>query len=234
MCAQFHPKEDTILSASLDQTVRVWDFSALRKKSVTLATDFVNTGANNLAGSMMGGGGGGGGGAGNNANDYFGGTDVTVKHVLEGHARGVNWASFHRSMPLIVSGADDREVKLWRYNESKAWEVDTMRGHMNNVSCVLFHPKRELIVSNSEDKTIRYLTSLVPPPSSPSSHLSLAITFCLCRVWDISKTQHPQVFRRDADRYWILEAHPHLNLMAAGLLPPPFAAPSDCRLTRLL
>ena len=31
-------------------------------------------------------------------------------------ARGVNWAAFHPSLPLIVSGADDRQVKLWRYN----------------------------------------------------------------------------------------------------------------------
>ena len=27
MCAQFHPSEDLLLSASLDQTVRVWDIS---------------------------------------------------------------------------------------------------------------------------------------------------------------------------------------------------------------
>lgn len=58
-------------------------------------------------------------------------------------------------MPLLVSGADDRQVKMWRYNESKAWEVDSCRGHYNNVSCVLFHPKAELILSNSEDKSIR-------------------------------------------------------------------------------
>jgi WD40 repeat protein len=61
---------------------------------------------------------------------------------------GVNWATFHKTMPLIVSGADDREVKLWRTNEVKAWEVDTLRGHVNNVSCVVFHPRKELIVSN--------------------------------------------------------------------------------------
>ena len=35
MCAQFHPSEDLIVSASLDQTVRVWDISGLRKKNVS-------------------------------------------------------------------------------------------------------------------------------------------------------------------------------------------------------
>jgi WD40 repeat protein len=27
MCAQFHPKEDLIVSASLDQTIRIWDIT---------------------------------------------------------------------------------------------------------------------------------------------------------------------------------------------------------------
>ena len=34
----------------------------------------------------------------------------------QGHDRGVNWVAFHPTMPLIVSGADDRQVKLWRMN----------------------------------------------------------------------------------------------------------------------
>jgi WD40 repeat protein len=42
-----------------------------------------------------------------------------VKYVLEGHERGVNWASFHPTLPLVISGADDRQVKLWRMNETK-------------------------------------------------------------------------------------------------------------------
>lgn len=110
--------------------------------------------------------------------------------MLEGHDRGVNWASFHPTLPLIVSGADDRQVKLWRMNETKAWEVDTMRGHTNNISCVLFHPRHELIISNSEDRSIR--------------------------VWDISKRMGLQTFRRENDRFWMLAAHPTQNLLAAG------------------
>ncbi|CAN0854504.1 Coatomer subunit alpha-1 [Linum grandiflorum] len=170
MCASFHPKEDLVVSASLDQTVRVWDTAALRKKTVSPADDVLRL-------SQLNG-------------DLFGGVDAVVKYVLEGHDRGVNWASFHPTLPLIVSGADDRQVKLWRMNDTKAWEVDTLRGHMNNVSCVMFHAKQDIIVSNSEDKSIR--------------------------VWDVTKRTGLQTFRREHDRFWILSAHPEMNLLAAG------------------
>lgn len=173
MCAQFHPKEDLVVSASLDQTVRVWDIAGLRKKNAAPGV----SGPEELRLSQM------------NA-DIFGGGDAVVKYVLEGHDRGVNWASFHPSLPLVVSGADDRQVKLWRMNDTKAWEVDTLRGHVNNVSCVLFHPKQDLIVSDSEDKSLR--------------------------VWDMSKRVGVQTFRREHDRFWILAAHPEVNLLAAG------------------
>ncbi|XP_010526595.1 PREDICTED: coatomer subunit alpha-1 [Tarenaya hassleriana] len=170
MCASFHPKEDLVVSASLDQTVRVWDIGALRKKTVSPADDILRLSQMNT--------------------DLFGGVDAIVKYVLEGHDRGVNWAAFHPTLPLIVSGADDRQVKLWRMNETKAWEVDTLRGHMNNVSCVMFHAKQDIIVSNSEDKSIR--------------------------VWDGTKRTGLQTFRREHDRFWILAVHPEMNLLAAG------------------
>jgi len=75
-------------------------------------------------------------------------------------------------------------------NDSKAWEVDTLRGHFNNVSCVLFHPKKDLILSNSEDRTIR--------------------------VWDVTKRAGIHTFRRENDRFWILTAHRSSNLVAVG------------------
>ncbi|XP_022308214.2 coatomer subunit alpha-like [Crassostrea virginica] len=173
MCAMFHPSEDLIVSASLDQTVRVWDISGLRKKNVSPGPGGIE---DRIKPSSQ--------------TDLFGVSDTVVKHVLEGHDRGVNWAAFHPTLPLIVSGADDRQVKLWRMNDSKAWEVDTCRGHYNNVSCCLFHPRQELILSNSEDKSIR--------------------------VWDMSKRTGVQTFRREHDRFWVMSAHPSLNMFAAG------------------
>ena len=47
-----------------------------------------------------------------------------------------------------------------------------------------------MIISNSEDKTLR--------------------------IWDIARNYAPLCFRRESDRYWILAAHPRLNLLAAG------------------
>ncbi|CAL1699545.1 unnamed protein product [Somion occarium] len=162
MSAQFHPKEDLVVSASQDQTVRVWDISGLRRSTPNTAPGTFDT------------------------FDNF----STVKYVLEGHDRGVNFASFHPTLPLIVSAADDRQIKIWRMSENRAWEVDACRGHFNNVSTALFHPKHELIVSCGEDKTVR--------------------------VWDLTKRSAVQTFRREHDRFWVLAAHPELNLFAAG------------------
>lgn len=49
---------------------------------------------------------------------------------------------------------------------------------------------QDLIISNSEDKSIR--------------------------VFDMSKRTGVQTFRREHDRFWILCAHPEINLLAAG------------------
>lgn len=176
MCAQFHPKDDLVVSASLDQSVRVWDISGLRKKhsaptSMTFEDQMARANAQAQA-------------------DIFGNTDAVVKFVLEGHDRGVNWVSFHPTLPLIVSAGDDRLIKLWRMSETKAWEVDTCRGHFQNASGCLFHPHQDLILSVGEDKTLR--------------------------VWDLNKRTSVQSFKRENDRFWVIAAHPEINLFAAG------------------
>ena len=66
MCAQFHPSEDLVGSASLDQTIRIWDVSGLRKKTVAPGSSGLDEHLRNPGGT-----------------DLFGTSDAIVKHVLE-------------------------------------------------------------------------------------------------------------------------------------------------------
>lgn len=172
MCAQFHPTEDLIISGSLDATARIWDVRGLAKKGSA-----------------------GGGpptkkGRGGPPPDLFATAGSLVRCIMEGHDRGVNWAAFHHSQPLAVTASDDRTVKLWRYSEHKAVEVETFRGHFNNVSCAIFHPRLDLIISDSEDKHIR--------------------------VWDLQGHTCVKIHRREKDRFWVLAGHKQFSTFAAG------------------
>jgi coatomer protein complex subunit alpha (xenin) len=86
MSAQFHHEKNLIVSASLDSSVRIWDYSILKKK---LAEAKYSTG-------------------------YIG-IEIECIKILEGHERGCNWATFHPEVNIIASGSDDRKIKLWKY-----------------------------------------------------------------------------------------------------------------------
>jgi coatomer subunit alpha len=107
----------------MDQTVRVWNISGLRKN-----TPHTGPGAFETF-------------------DNF----TTVKYVLEGHDRGANFATFHPTLPLILSAVDDRTIKIWRMSETKTWEVDSCRGHFNNVPNAVFQARTDRILRRGQD-----------------------------------------------------------------------------------
>jgi coatomer subunit beta' len=55
--------------------------------------------------------------------------------------------------PYLISGADDRLIKIWDYQNKTC--VATLDGHAHNVSAVCFHPELPIIITGSEDSTVR-------------------------------------------------------------------------------
>uniref|UniRef100_A0A1I8F311 Coatomer_WDAD domain-containing protein n=1 Tax=Macrostomum lignano TaxID=282301 RepID=A0A1I8F311_9PLAT len=136
MCAQFHPsEEDLVVSASLDQPFESGILAACARRTCSGLARHDDIGGYR-----------GGGMQGPGHTDLFGTTDAIVKHVLEGHDRGVNWVMFHPTIPSLLAPPT---------TVNKAWELDTSEATITSVSCAIFHPRQELMLSNSEDKSIR-------------------------------------------------------------------------------
>ncbi|KAL9643593.1 hypothetical protein ABK040_010206 [Willaertia magna] len=219
---EFHKEQPWIVSASDDQTVRIWNWQSRTcisvlpghnhyvmcasfhpKQDLVVSASLDQTirvwdiSALKQKSATSGGFGTTGSSAGDEFlkftqlnQEFFNTGDALVKYVLEGHDRGVNWAQFHPKSDLIVSASDDRTVRTWKITDQRAWAVDTYTGHSHNVSCAVFHEKKDMIISASEDKTLRF--------------------------YDMGKAQFIKSYKREYERFWVLDVHPHQNLIAAG------------------
>ncbi|KAJ5075405.1 coatomer subunit alpha [Anaeramoeba ignava] len=179
--AAFHEKKDLIISSSLDNTIRVWDITGLKNKYFSVAptlkdpVNFYTPGPNSISELQS---------------DLFGSTDVMLKFILEDHEKGVNWASFHPDLPVIISGSNDKTLKLWKISDTQAWLMDTFNGHRASISCVIFDPIDDLVISTSEDSTLR--------------------------VWNTQKNINTKTFRKDGTKFWAVAANRNEKLFAAA------------------
>ncbi len=72
---------------------------------------------------------------------------------LRGHQGAVNSVTFSPSGLKIVSGSDDRTVRLW---DTKGNAIGSpLQGHQRRVRSVAFSPDGQRIVSGSDDRTVR-------------------------------------------------------------------------------
>ena len=73
--------------------------------------------------------------------------------MQRGHSEEVQSVSFSPDGKQIVSGSEDKTLKIWDAKTGKA--VHTMRGHSDIVWSVSFSPDGKQIVSGSEDDTLK-------------------------------------------------------------------------------
>ena len=70
-----------------------------------------------------------------------------------GHEDKVRSVAFSSDGQRIVSGSDDRTVRLWNREGNPIGQP--FRGHEDKVRSVAFSPDGQYIVSSSDDKTVR-------------------------------------------------------------------------------
>merc|ERR1719340_397967 len=80
------------------------------------------------------------------------------------------------NQPNLISGADDRMVKIWDYQNKTC--VQTLEGHAQNIASVSFHPELPIILTGSEDGTVKIW-------HANTYRLENTLNYGLERVWDV-------------------------------------------------
>jgi len=93
--------------------------------------------------------------------------------------KGVNCVDYYMGgdKPYLISGADDRMVKIWDYQNKTC--VQTLEGHAQNIASVSFHPELPIILTGSEDGTVKIW-------HANTYRLENTLNYGLERVWDIA------------------------------------------------
>eukprot|EP01130_Rhizamoeba_saxonica_P014269 TRINITY_DN6222_c0_g1_i1.p1 TRINITY_DN6222_c0_g1~~TRINITY_DN6222_c0_g1_i1.p1 ORF type:complete len:728 (-),score=178.16 TRINITY_DN6222_c0_g1_i1:73-2256(-) len=103
-------------------------------------------------------------------------SSLNISMQLKGHSRSVHSVAIMENSNRIISGSDDKKVKIWTWSDKKVKQT-TLRGHTASVYCVISNPSESIIVSGSYDNEIK--------------------------IWDIKSKKCLQTFD---DHEWVVKA----------------------------
>jgi WD40 repeat protein len=108
---------------------------------------------------------------------------ATLDSSNDGHTHIVNSVVFHPTLPLLATGSDDMNVKLWRLDKSDGsmWGATCVTtldrskgGHSSSVYSIAFHPTLPILATSSYDKTVKLWRLVYTPDGSISAATCVA------------------------------------------------------------
>jgi WD40 repeat protein len=152
-------KLQIIASASIDGTLRLWEFDGTPLKSLKGHNDWIYGIAFSLDGTMLA-----------SASDdktirlwrlnvTLGHSDLALRQIdvdliksFEDHSAGVRSVCFNPDGNILASSSEDGTIKLWQIDGTL---VHTFEGHTGGVRSICFSPDGTMLASASDDKTIK-------------------------------------------------------------------------------
>jgi len=172
-----HPSNPWILSCSDDMTVKLWDWDKSWQNVTTfeghahyvMMAQFNPKDTHIFATASL-----------DRTIKVWGTQGGNAAHFsLSGHERGVNCVEYSPSgeKPYLVSGSDDKTVRVWDYQTKQC--VQVLQAHTGNVTCAVFHPSLPVILTGSEDGTCKVW-------HASTYRLESTLTYLLERLWSLA------------------------------------------------
>jgi WD40 repeat protein/DNA-binding SARP family transcriptional activator len=143
--AQLSPDGTQIVSASHDESVRVWDVRSGRSRLVSTLKGLKYAAAIDASGERI--------AIGGATPLVIQAPDGTNRVLLRGHGGYVNALAFNPGSTRLLTGSDDGTARVWDARSGRA--VRTLRGHEGTVRGVAYSDDGKRIATAGSDGTIR-------------------------------------------------------------------------------
>ena len=206
------PAGDYIVSASSDQTLKVWDaLTGEERRTLRGHTSVVKGCAISPAGDYI-----------VSASDdgtlkVWDAHTGEVRRTLSGHTNRVNGCAISLAGDIIVSASADNTLKVWDARTGE--ERSTLSGHTNGLTGCAISPAGDTIVSSSYDRTLKVWDARMGEERRTLRGHKLAVTGCAIspagdyivsssgdqtlKVWDARTGEERRILRGHRDPvYW--------------------------------